>query len=131
MKFKTKKTITRALCTVFLAMILLLIASMSFMSMAEPMVPELPVDTTDVAWAMEYIDFVTLGICLFVGLLIKHCTPLDNRYIPLIVAALGLGIAIWTNIGTGITPTVILSGLISGVASTGFHQVFKQLFSNN
>lgn len=128
MKYKTKKTITRALCTVFLAMILLLIASMSLMSQAESFAPEIPVDTPEVAWVMEYIDYVTLGICLVVGLLVKHCTPLNNRFIPLVVAALGLAIAIWTNFGTGITPTVILSGIISGVSSTGFHQLFKKLF---
>lgn len=115
-----KKNIICVLCAVFLIA--------STVAIAETAVP---IDTADIAWATEAIDYVTLGICLFAGLLIKHCTPLDNKYIPLIVAALGLGIAIWTNVGTGITPTVILSGLISGVASTGFHQVFRQLFSNS
>ena len=66
--------------------------------------------------------------CIAIGLLVKHCTPLDNKYIPLIVAVVGLLIAVWSHWGEGITPVVLLGGLFSGLASTGFHQVFKQLF---
>lgn len=87
-----------------------------------------PIDPADVSWLNTYIDYVIVGICVVIGLLVKHCTPLDNKYIPLIVAVVGLLIAVWTHWSDGITPTVILGGLFSGLASTGFHQVFKQLF---
>ena len=87
-----------------------------------------PLDPTDVSWLTAYLDFVIVGICIVIGLLVKHCTPLDNKYIPLIVAVVGLLIAVWSHWGEGITPIVLLGGLFSGLASTGFHQVFKQLF---
>lgn len=87
-----------------------------------------PIDPTDVSWLTAYIDFVIVGICIVIGLLIKHCTPLNNKYIPLIVAVVGLIIAVWSHWTEGITPVVLLGGLFSGLASTGFHQVFKQLF---
>ena len=77
--------------------------------------PVQPLDPGDVSWLNTY-------------LLIKHCTPLDNKYIPLIVAVVGLLIAVWSHWGEGITPVVLLGGMFSGLASTGFHQVFKQLF---
>ena len=87
-----------------------------------------PIDPTDVSWLTAYIDFVIVGICIVIGLLIKHCTPLNNKYIPLIVAVVGLIIAVWSHWSEGITPVVLLGGLFSGLASTGFHHVFKQLF---
>lgn len=86
------------------------------------------IDPTDVSWLTTYLDYVIVGICLVIGLLVKHCTPLNNKYIPLIVAVVGLLVAVWSNWGEGITPIVLLGGLFSGLASTGFHQVFKQLF---
>ena len=90
--------------------------------------PMTPIDPNDVSWLAASIDFTIVGICIVVGLLIKHCTPLNNRYIPLIVAVLGLLVAVWTNWTAGITPAMALTGMFSGLASTGFHQVFKQLF---
>lgn len=87
-----------------------------------------PIDPTDVSWLTTYLDYVIVGICIVIGLLVKHCTPLDNKYIPLIVAVVGLLISVWSHWGEGITPIVLLGGLFSGLASTGFHQVFKQLF---
>jgi len=90
--------------------------------------PAVPIDPTDVSWLTTSLDFTIVGICLVIGLLIKHCTPLNNKYIPLIVALAGLLIAVWTHWGEGVTPIVLLGGLFSGLASTGFHQAFKQLF---
>jgi hypothetical protein len=90
--------------------------------------PVQPLDPGDVSWLNTYLDYVIVGICIVIGLLIKHCTPLDNKYIPLIVAVVGLLIAVWSHWGEGITPVVLLGGMFSGLASTGFHQVFKQLF---
>lgn len=88
----------------------------------------LPIDVSDVSWLAQYIDFVAVGVCIVVGLLWKHCTALDNKYIPLIVVLVGLAVSVWTNVSTGITAATVLGGMFSGLVSVGFHQVFKQLF---
>lgn len=80
----------------------------------------------DLNFLTEYIMPVIVGICLCVGFIVKKWVKdVDNKYIPTICTALGLIIAIWMNDWI-ITPTIILSGLISGMASTGLHQLVKQ-----
>lgn len=74
----------------------------------------------------EFMLPVVLGICLCIGYIIKKwIKDVDNKYIPTIVAVLGVALSIWIS-GWQITPEVILSGMISGLGSTGMHQVFKQ-----
>lgn len=77
----------------------------------------------------EYFTPVIAGICLCVGFLIRGATDRLDRYVPCIVAALGLCLAGWQAYLTGspITPAVILEGLFSGLASTGLYEAFKQL----
>ena len=72
-----------------------------------------------------YIVPVIVGICLVVGYLIKHMTSADNKIIPVVVTVLGVALGIWIN-WPGITPEVLLAGVVSGLASTGMHQLFKQ-----
>ena len=72
-----------------------------------------------------YIVPVIVGLCLVAGYLLKHVTGADNRWIPLIVTTLGVAMALWIN-WPRITPEVILGGAVSGLASTGMHQLFKQ-----
>ena len=74
----------------------------------------------------NYIVLVVLGICLCVGLIIKHLIPSEkiNPYIPLIVGLLGVFLAIW-NAGWKFSPEILLSGLFSGLASTGLYEMFK------
>ena len=75
----------------------------------------------------EYMIPVIIGICLVVGYIIKHwIKDADNKIIPTVCAIVGLVVAIWINLDN-ITPEVVLSGLASGLASTGLHQAFKQL----
>ena len=78
---------------------------------------------------MEYLNTlivpVIVGLCLVAGYLIKHTTGADNRFIPLIVTVLGAALAVWMN-WPSITPEVLLGGAVSGLASTGMHQLFKQ-----
>jgi hypothetical protein len=76
-----------------------------------------------------YIVPVIVGICLVVGYIVKHFTKADNQYIPALVAGIGVGLAIWIN-WPAITPEIILGGAISGLASTGMHQMFKQWIDN-
>lgn len=76
-----------------------------------------------------YIVPVIVGICLVVGYLFKNFTGADNRYIPLVVTVLGVALAVWMN-WPAITAEVILGGAVSGLASTGMHQLLKQWIDN-
>lgn len=83
----------------------------------------------DINFLSEYVVVLVLGICLCVGFILKHLVATDkiNRWIPLIMGLLGVALNVW--IQGAFTPTVLLGGLFSGLASTGLHQVFKQLIS--
>ena len=69
---------------------------------------------------------VVIGICLCVGYILKNVvtTAKVNKFIPLIMGVLGLGLNMWINLG--VSPEIILGGLVSGLASTGLYEVFKQ-----
>ena len=74
----------------------------------------------------EYMIPVVLGICLVIGWVIKKwIKDIDNKYIPTIVTILGAFLAIWFNEWI-VTPEILLSGLVTGAASTGMHQIFAQ-----
>ena len=74
----------------------------------------------------EYMIPVVLGICLVVGYIVKKwVNDIDNKYIPTIVTILGVFLSVWFN-GWSVTPEIILSGLVTGLASTGMHQLFTQ-----
>ena len=77
-----------------------------------------------------YFVAVVFGVCLCAGYIIKHYIPTSkvNKFIPLIVAVLGVFVNVWLN-GWGITPSVLLGGLFSGLASTGAHQALKQFIN--
>lgn len=83
----------------------------------------------DLAILTDYINVVILGICLCVGYIIKNIVPTDkfNKYIPLIVGVLGMILAIINNINNVILEPVLM-GLLSGLASTGLYETFKNLF---
>ena len=69
---------------------------------------------------------VVIGICLCVGYILKNVvtTAKVNKFIPLIMGVLGLGLNMWINLG--VSPEIILGGLVSGLASTGLYEAFKQ-----
>lgn len=75
----------------------------------------------------DYIVLVVVGICLCVGYILKNLVPSDkiNRFIPLIVGALGVVLNIWHN-GFSLTPEILLGGFVSGIASTGLYEAFSQ-----
>ena len=76
----------------------------------------------------DYVILLILGICLCVGYVIKTSIPkLDNKYIPLIMAVLGVVLNTWINMS--FSPEILLGGLFSGLSSTGLHQAFKQLIN--
>lgn len=80
----------------------------------------------------SYLVLIVVGICLCVGYVIKHFVPTDkiNRFIPLIMAVLGVALNVWVNRFT-FTPEILLGGLVSGLASTGMHQVFKMFIEKD
>lgn len=73
----------------------------------------------------EYVEIVVLGICMCVGYVMKHSiNAFPNKYIPLVMAILGVILNVWVNQGT-FNPEVLLGGLLSGLAATGVHQTVK------
>jgi hypothetical protein len=84
----------------------------------------------DVSALMDFGNVLIFGICLCVGFILKDAVQTDkiNRYIPLIMGALGVALSFW--IFQVMTPTVLLTGLFSGLASTGAYEAFKNLIKN-
>lgn len=85
----------------------------------------------DLGFLMEYINLVVLGICLCIGYVIK--TSLDfipNKYIPAIMLLLGMLINAVIN-WQHISMVVILGGMISGLASTGLYEAFRNLIEKD
>lgn len=77
----------------------------------------------------EYVVLVVVGICLCIGYVLKNSFPkLDNKYIPLIMAILGVVLNVW--ISKGISPDILLGGMFSGLSSTGLHQLFVTLIQS-
>lgn len=80
----------------------------------------------DLSFLMAYWIPTIVGICLCVGYIIKHSLDfISNKYIPLIMAVIGVVVNIWIN--QSVSADIILGGMFSGLASTGCHQAFKQL----
>ena len=73
-----------------------------------------------------YVIPEILVLCLLLGFIIKMwIKDVDNRWIPTIVAVVGAGTAVLMNLDA-VTIDVIVGGAVSGLASTGLHQMFKQ-----
>lgn len=73
----------------------------------------------------DYLVLIVIGICLCVGYVLKNLIPTDkvNKFIPLIMAVLGVTLNIWLNFA--FTPEILLGGLASGLASTGMYELFR------
>lgn len=84
---------------------------------------------------MEGIDLIQVVaitvICFAIGLIVQN-TPLDNKWIPSICAAIGAVLGV---VGMYTMPefpahdimNAIAIGIVSGLAATGGHQIYKQL----
>ena len=84
----------------------------------------------DITFLNDYVVLVVVGICLCIGYVLKNSFPkLDNKYIPLIMAILGVVLNVW--IAKEITPDILLAGMISGLSSTGLHQAFKNIIGGD
>lgn len=81
----------------------------------------------DLGFLTSYINLIVLGICLCVGYVIKKSLDtIPNKYIPLIMLVLGVALSIIASM-PNITLEVILSGMISGLASTGLYEAFRNI----
>ena len=88
---------------------------------------------TDLSFLMEYINLITLGICICVGFALKYAKIFDrfgNQYIPLSMLVLGTIINVLVNIPS-INAAVILGGMISGLASTGLYEMMSNLLDKD
>lgn len=78
----------------------------------------------------NYLVPVIVALCLIVGYVIKHWVKdADNKIIPTVVTVVGVVAAAAMNWGA-LTVEVIVGGALSGLASTGLHQLFKQWIDN-
>lgn len=75
----------------------------------------------------EFILPIICVACLCVGYVLKNLIPGNtiDRFIPLIVCILGILLNIW-NFGL-VTLEIVVTGAVSGLASTGLYELFKQL----
>lgn len=68
-------------------------------------------------------------LCLLIGYIIKMWVKdVDNKWIPTIVAVVGVAAA--AVLHKEISIAVIVGGALSGLSSTGLHQLFKQWLDN-
>lgn len=85
----------------------------------------------DLTVLSSFANIIIIGICLCVGYVIKHSFSfIPNKHIPMIMATLGLILSISTDI-KHISLELILTGLFSGLASTGCYEAFKNLIKGD
>ena len=92
-------------------------------------------DAMELSFLTEYYVPVILVACLVVGYCIKHIGVWNkayNKYIPAFMALLGLLLSIPVTLGCGddITVQSLVGGAVTGLASTGLHQVFKNFIND-
>lgn len=83
----------------------------------------------DINELSQYLVIVIIGLCCCVGYIIK--TSLDfipNKYIPLILACIGVIANICLN--HSVTVEIVLGGMLSGLASTGFHEAMRDFLGD-
>ena len=83
----------------------------------------------DLTFLNEFLVVIVLAFCLGVGFIIKYSLDfIDNKSIPLIMGIVGVTFNVFVNSGA-VTPVVIVGGLISGLASTGLYEMFRNFIS--
>ncbi|GAB2021441.1 phage holin family protein [Pseudolactococcus yaeyamensis] len=70
-----------------------------------------------------YLPIVVIA-CLIVGYCLKKIVPLDNKWIPTVLAVTGAALGV---ISAGLSLETVVYGALSGLASTGLHQLFTQI----
>lgn len=79
-----------------------------------------------------FVDFLDtwlvpgiVAFCLVLGYLFRLIPVTDNRFTPIVVCAVGIALSVWLN-WPSFTLDVVLSGAVSGLASTGMYELFAQ-----
>ena len=86
----------------------------------------------DLSYLFEYVNLLTLGICLCVGFALKTAFAwFPNKYIPLAALTMGFIVNVLINLETGINAMVVLGGMISGLASTGLNEMLRNLLKRD
>lgn len=87
---------------------------------------------------MEYLGIAGVAaitvICFLAAQAIK-ATTLDNKWLPVICGVLGgilgvVGLNVMPDFPANDILTAIAVGIVSGLAATGAHQIYKQLSEN-
>lgn len=77
----------------------------------------------------EYYVPIVLFACLIAGYILKKwIDDIDNKWIPTIVCILG---ALLNLTVSGMCLESVIYGALTGLASTGLHQVFKQMIEGD
>lgn len=85
----------------------------------------------DLNFFSNYLVLLVVGVCVCVGYVIKTSFPkVDNKYIPLIMAVLGVILNAWLS-NWNINIEILLGGMFSGLASTGLYEAFRNLLTKN
>lgn len=82
----------------------------------------------DLGFLCDYLVLVVVGICLCIGFVVKKIDVIPNKFIPLIMAVLGVLLNMWLSLS--ITPEILLGGMFSGLASTGLYEAFRNLIND-
>lgn len=78
----------------------------------------------------DYVVVSIVGICLCLGYVIKTSLNfIPNKYIPLIMLVVGTTANVLIHI-QDVTLQVVLSGMVSGLASTGGYEAVHQMIKN-
>ena len=83
----------------------------------------------DLEFIIDMYIPVVMVICLCIGFVMKKFLPTDNKFIPLTLMILGGVLACLANWGISIGH--IAAGMVTGLASTGLHQVFSQIIGGD
>ena len=86
----------------------------------------------DISMINDYITPIAVVAALCVGYIVRNLIPSDgiNKFIPLIVAAVGITVTCAVDIPAGsFTVNTIINGMVSGLASTGLYEAFSQLMT--
>ena len=86
----------------------------------------------DITYLFDYVNLLTWGICLCIGFALKTAfESFPNKYIPLASLTMGCLINVLINLQSGINATVVLGGMISGLASTGLYEMMRNLLDKD
>lgn len=83
----------------------------------------------------DFASPVIVILCFCIGWMIRNAVTNEkvNRFIPIIVGFIGIVAAVVMNyaagIGTDNVVQIVVIGLVSGLASTGCYEAFKNLKS--